>query len=169
MASTPRSLTHRRSRPPRPGRLAFCRIASAELEVRAAVSPLFPGTLLAPAGWAAHHERENWVKFIFGTLAVTVIASFVALAPASAGPASLAKTVGQAVESPLIQVQGHRGKPSARHGRAHAPRHGRAHSHRYRPGGHYRSAPRGWHRHSHRPGNWSRRGCISVGPAWFCP
>lgn len=27
----------------------------------------------------------------------------------------------------------------------------------------------GWHRHSHRPYNWRGRGCVTVGPVWFCP
>lgn len=40
---------------------------------------------------------------------------------------------------------------------------------RYRAGHKYKSAPRGWHRHSKRPSNWRTRGCIVVGPVWFCP
>jgi hypothetical protein len=40
---------------------------------------------------------------------------------------------------------------------------------RYRAGGRYRHAPRGWHRYSYRPGDWDARGCIVVGPVWFCP
>jgi hypothetical protein len=27
----------------------------------------------------------------------------------------------------------------------------------------------GWHRYSHRPSRWSNRGCVAVGPIWFCP
>ena len=27
----------------------------------------------------------------------------------------------------------------------------------------------GWHRYNHRPSRWSNRGCVSVGPIWFCP
>jgi hypothetical protein len=41
---------------------------------------------------------------------------------------------------------------------------------RYTPGRRYRSAPQGWQRHGiRRPGDWRGRGCIQVGPIWFCP
>lgn len=40
---------------------------------------------------------------------------------------------------------------------------------RYNAGGRYRNAPNGWHRYNGRPGNWRTRGCIIVGPLWFCP
>jgi Ni/Co efflux regulator RcnB len=45
----------------------------------------------------------------------------------------------------------------------------RSHRHGYRTGHRYHSAPRGWHRHGHRPHDWRTRGCIIVGPVWFCP
>ena len=47
-------------------------------------------------------------------------------------------------------------------------RHGRKH-HRYVPGHRYDRAPGHWRRHSHRPRDWRKRGCIIVGPVWFCP
>ncbi len=28
---------------------------------------------------------------------------------------------------------------------------------------------RGWNRYSHRPSRWQNRGCVAVGPIWFCP
>lgn len=37
----------------------------------------------------------------------------------------------------------------------------------YRGG--YRRAPRGWRSYSYRPYGWQRRGCIIVGPVWYCP
>lgn len=40
---------------------------------------------------------------------------------------------------------------------------------KFRPGGRYSNAPKGWHRHSKRPSYWQTRGCIVVGPVWFCP
>lgn len=50
--------------------------------------------------------------------------------------------------------------------RRHSYRH-----HRYR--GHNRrwshNRYRGWHRYHHRPWNWRSRGCVIVGPVWFCP
>lgn len=39
----------------------------------------------------------------------------------------------------------------------------------YRAGRHYGRAPRGWHRYQSRPRGWRNRGCIVVGPLWFCP
>lgn len=50
----------------------------------------------------------------------------------------------------------------------HQPRH-RPYHPQYRAGHRYKSAPRGWRRYSARPGDWQRRGCIIVGPVWFCP
>ena len=32
-----------------------------------------------------------------------------------------------------------------------------------------RHPPRGWHRYNKRPGDWSRRGCMAIGPVWWCP
>lgn len=40
---------------------------------------------------------------------------------------------------------------------------------RYRAGRRYDRAPRGWRRHRHRPDRWESRGCIVVGPLWYCP
>jgi Ni/Co efflux regulator RcnB len=41
---------------------------------------------------------------------------------------------------------------------------------RYTAGRRYQQSPPGWNRHGNRrPGDWRRRGCIMVGPIWFCP
>jgi hypothetical protein len=88
--------------------------------------------------------------------AVLAAASAFGLSPASAAPgggAALAQST-----SPIILAQYH----------GHSGRSYRGHSH-YVPGRRYRSAPHGWHRYSRRPGNWRTRGCILVGPIWFCP
>lgn len=46
----------------------------------------------------------------------------------------------------------------------------RAHKHRrYKPGSRHHKAPKHWRRYKHRPHDWYRRGCIIVGPVWFCP
>jgi hypothetical protein len=55
------------------------------------------------------------------------------------------------------------------HRRHHGERHHGQRHHNYRAGHRYRSAPRGWHRHHRRPADWRVRGCILVGPVWFCP
>ncbi|AGK57294.1 hypothetical protein HYPDE_28073 [Hyphomicrobium denitrificans 1NES1] len=39
----------------------------------------------------------------------------------------------------------------------------------YTPGGRYDKAPAHWHRYNARPGDWRTRGCIIVGPIWWCP
>lgn len=41
--------------------------------------------------------------------------------------------------------------------------------HHYRPGHRYNRPPKGWRRHSARPYGWRSRGCIAIGPVWYCP
>lgn len=40
---------------------------------------------------------------------------------------------------------------------------------RYKAGERYEQAPKGWRRHKKRPSDWRARGCVVVGPVWFCP
>lgn len=40
---------------------------------------------------------------------------------------------------------------------------------RWIPGRRYNAPPPRWHRHHVRPHDWRRRGCVIVGPVWFCP
>lgn len=40
---------------------------------------------------------------------------------------------------------------------------------RFAPGQRLRAAPPGYRRYGARPSNWRSRGCIAVGPIWFCP
>lgn len=47
-----------------------------------------------------------------------------------------------------------------------ARRRGRDHS--FTPGRRYDRAPSHYRRHVYRPRDWERRGCILVGPMWFC-
>lgn len=87
------------------------------------------------------------------------------LTPAAAAPASSAAGAGLASgKAGIVDVQ-YKGKRDGKDwdGDGHKHRHG------YRPGGRYKRAPHGWHRHSHRPRDWRTRGCIAVGPVWFCP
>ena len=39
----------------------------------------------------------------------------------------------------------------------------------YRAGSRHSRAPRNWRRYGARPGDWRTRGCIIVGPIWYCP
>ena len=41
--------------------------------------------------------------------------------------------------------------------------------HRFKPGSRHSRAPGGWRRYKQRPSGWSTRGCIVVGPLWYCP
>ena len=89
-----------------------------------------------------------------------------AVAPASAAPAAHQDHISA---SPMIlaQMGPSNGHDRDRHHRAKPRRHtSRPH---YVPGHRYHDAPRGWHRYSRRPHDWNRRGCILVGPLWFCP
>ena len=41
------------------------------------------------------------------------------------------------------------------------------HHHAYKHG--YKHPPKGWKSYSRRPMFWERRGCIVIGPGWYCP
>lgn len=43
------------------------------------------------------------------------------------------------------------------------------HRGKYSAGRKYHRAPKGWRGYSHRPYGWYGRGCIVVGPLWYCP
>lgn len=90
---------------------------------------------------------------------LAMIGTLALCSTAWAAPLSSAGTTKEATSSQVEQVQ--RGD---RRWRSH--RKYRRHGHRHR---HYRGAPRGWRRYSYRPYDWRDRGCIIVGPVWFCP
>jgi len=85
-------------------------------------------------------------------LAPALLLSALAMSPASAAPVSPVQT--QAAPSALTLIQYHHDD----HRRS-----------RYTAGRRYKSAPHGWHRYNRRPGDWQHRGCVLVGPVWFCP
>jgi len=33
----------------------------------------------------------------------------------------------------------------------------------------YGHPPYGWHSYSYRPYDWANRGCVIIGPLWYCP
>ena len=33
----------------------------------------------------------------------------------------------------------------------------------------YKSAPYGWKHYNYRPYRWAFRGCVLIGPVWYCP
>jgi hypothetical protein len=61
-----------------------------------------------------------------------------------------------------VQVQYRDGKRDRRY----VYRQGR--DHRYTAGRRYDRAPSHYRRYAYRPYNWQSRGCILVGPVWFC-
>jgi hypothetical protein len=93
-------------------------------------------------------------------LAPALLLSALAFTPATAAPAGHVN----GVSSPIVLAQAYH---RADHNDRHYDRN--RHRSRYVAGHRYRSAPHGWHRYDRRPGDWNRRGCILVGPIWFCP
>ena len=47
--------------------------------------------------------------------------------------------------------------------------HGKGHGHRYADSHRYKYAPKGWRHYNYRPYRWEHRGCVIVGPLWYCP
>jgi hypothetical protein len=97
-------------------------------------------------------------RYLVPALMVSAFAFIVA--PASAAP--VANTAAPAA-SPLILAQMY--GPDGHH-RSRPPRHRPPH---YIAGHRYHAPPPGWHRYHARPRDWRHRGCILVGPVWFCP
>lgn len=85
-------------------------------------------------------------------------------APASAAPAVAPSAVKAAMQQAsgieLVQRRDYRDRRKVRRPGAR---------HRYRAGQRLRSAPRGYRRYDRRPSYWRTRGCVVVGPVWFCP
>lgn len=100
-----------------------------------------------------------------------VVAGIVLFAAPAAHALPAASTFGEAARQQAAQVvpvqaQIQRKRPPPRMERRGYRRDGRRH---WTPGRSYRHAPRGWNRYHSRPRDWRRRGCVSVGPVWFCP
>ena len=103
------------------------------------------------------------------TLIAIASAAFIALAAAPASAAPAPSPFAQSVDGLLTQIQYAPHRHDGRRGPPQRMRHAPPPRPHYRAGGRYRSAPHGWHRYDRRPGDWSRRGCITVGALWFCP
>ena len=99
-------------------------------------------------------------------LVIALLLSGFALTPVTAAPA--APVSANVAGSPVILAQAipYMMNRDRNDRRRHVEN--RRQSRHYRAGRHYRSAPHGWHRYQHRPRDWRRRGCIVVGPVWFC-
>ena len=128
-------------------------------------------------------------------LAPALFVSALMIVPASAAPVG---PNALSVDSSVIQVKKdgdghhgggkhhgggggkhHGGKHHGGGGKGHGGHHGggnwhRGHGHghghgRWVAGHRYHAAPGGWRRYGARPWDWQTRGCVLVGPVWFCP
>jgi len=88
---------------------------------------------------------------------------FVSIAPANATPVGSALSHATTATGGAVEQAQYKPRKKYRKGYRQGYRQG------YRAGHRYGHAPRGWKRHSHRPYGWRSRGCIAVGPVWFCP
>lgn len=88
-----------------------------------------------------------------------VAAAFIAVTASSASALPVAKPGQTGADKTTMteQVRDHRGK----YGKRNHWRKDHRHDRRY-------DKYRGWNRYSHRPRGWRDRGCVAVGPVWFC-
>lgn len=91
------------------------------------------------------------------------VLGLLSIAPANALPSSSAITHATSHTGGSVEQVQFRRKGAYRKGFRRGYRQG------YRSGHRYRRAPAGWRRYSARPYGWQTRGCVIVGPVWFCP
>ncbi len=96
------------------------------------------------------------MKYILPAAVATLLACSAASAAPAVAPAGLKQ----------IDTKGVTEAQARRKGDARPRRH---YKRRYVPGRRYRTAPRGYRRYTARPYDWRTRGCVIVGPLWFCP
>lgn len=99
-------------------------------------------------------------------LALAAIAAVCVSASAWAAPLGVPATTTVDHGALLLIKDKHDG--SHDHGPSKGKHYGKP-GHHYTPGHKYNKAPKGWKKHGKRPGDWKKRGCIVVGPLWFCP
>jgi len=103
------------------------------------------------------------------TLAMSAcLLAFAGATPTLAAPVSGAGSASAQTEGAVTPVQYGQYKKKKHFNKGYSGKH-RGHKHGFRPGSRHSHAPKGWHRHSHRPSYWQTRGCVVVGPVWFCP
>jgi hypothetical protein len=74
---------------------------------------------------------------------------------------------GAQLASDVVKVgkDGHDRNDHGQNHRWHGNQANRDYDHRWDDGDdHYRS----WHQYSYRPDDWDERGCVSIGPVWYC-
>jgi hypothetical protein len=81
---------------------------------------------------------------------------------AGGASAAVVPKTGIALEpSSVVEVQGRRDRDRFDRDRRRRPQ--------WVPGRRYDRSPPSWRRYGSRPRDWRRRGCVIVGPVWFCP
>jgi hypothetical protein len=83
------------------------------------------------------------------------------VALSAGGSVALPASAGATHESPALERSN---IVQAQYKKRHTRRHWNRHH-----GRRYHSPPPGWHRYHRRPWDWQRRGCMAIGPVWFCP
>jgi hypothetical protein len=132
---------------------------------RAVRSPTKLGTSARAHTFLSIHADYQMGDFTLKIAALALSAALLGLmsvTPASAAgavsPSALSQATAPAADGVTLIAKKRYGK-----------RYRKGHRHGFRPGGRYKKAPPGWRRHSYRPYYWQTRGCIMVGPVWFCP
>jgi Ni/Co efflux regulator RcnB len=99
-------------------------------------------------------------------IACAAALAMVLSAPAAAAiaPGSRDTTAAATAEPLLMQIQDRRFDDR----RSFDRRRG-VHRHQYVPGRRYGRPPASWRQYRARPRDWRTRGCIIVGPVWWCP
>jgi hypothetical protein len=95
------------------------------------------------------------------TIIAALAASLIGLSAGSAAASPAMSKHPSLAGTNVIQVQSATGSE----GRRRPDGDGR----HFTPGHRYDSAPSHWRRYDSRPRDWDRRGCVIVGPVWFCP
>jgi hypothetical protein len=104
----------------------------------------------------SHKEGDFMLKTLAAAALVLGFASTAHAAPLA--NKALGAEAGQ--NSNIVQVQ------QRRHMKQRNWNHRRGH---WRHGQVRRGPPPGWRRYSTRPWNYQTRGCMMIGPVWFCP
>ena len=104
------------------------------------------------------------MRLVAIALSAAVI-GFAGLAPAQAAPVSGSTLAVAPADGSFTKIQ----MRDRDFRRGYKKGYKKGHRHGFRPGSRHAHAPRGWHRHSYRPRDWRTRGCVVVGPVWFCP
>jgi hypothetical protein len=105
-----------------------------------------------------HGKTKAQTEVVLRLKAIALIAALVGGVASTASAMTITKPSGLAAAPAAQQIDYHNNKKRYYHKR-----------NQYRAGGRYDRAPSNWHRYHKRPGDWQRRGCIVVGPVWWCP